>query len=143
MAKGKYTDAEILEIVDKPDITHVANKREDRYYRHANKDPLRIQELERVGFRIEREDDEAKPDSPVAVEDDGTSKGPNLPGMILVSRDKELHDKVIEKKRSRFDDIARMEQEEAIEDVKRDLRKIGVTGKLRRRLESVNRDIKI
>jgi hypothetical protein len=140
MSRGKYTDAEILELAQQPDITYVKGKDPDRFYIHAERDPLRVEDLRRQGYRVEGEEDGAQPVSPVALQSDGTSKVVNLPGHILMSRPKELHDKVMAVKRNRFEDMAKREQEEAMENVKKELDKIGVSSKLKKRVESVNRD---
>jgi hypothetical protein len=107
---------------------------------YTQRKTLFIEELRRQGFRIEGEDDGATPSTPAAVQSDGTSKVVNLPGHILMSRPKELHDKVMDVKRSRFEHMAIREQEESMENVKRELDKIGVSAKLKKRIESVNRD---
>lgn len=141
MAEGKFTEAEIIEnALNAPDITFVKDKDPNRFYYHAEDDELRILEMKRQGFRIEGEDDGAKPDSPAAVVNDGTSKVVNIPKHVLMSRPKRLHDAVVKAKRERFEDLAQREEEAAMKDARKAMDKIGVPGKLKRRLENIKKN---
>ena len=134
---GGRTNAEILESIGKRDITYVKDKDPNRYYRHARKDELRVEELEYEGFVVEGK---AAPDSEGAIEGDGTGRK-NMPGHVLMSRDRELHEAIIAKKKGKFDQMAEREQEQAAEQANKALKEMGVSAQVRRKLESVNRDI--
>ena len=139
MAK-EWTDAEITEMVEKPDRFFVRDKEEDRYYRHARRDEKRIEELQHEGFRVETDEHGATPDSSLTIESDGTSKRSQVPGMILVSRDRKLHEKIIAKRKSKFEEMAKREEEENLEKVSKILKKVpGFTTKLKRTLRDTGR----
>jgi hypothetical protein len=139
MARGKWTDAEIEELVKRPDRFYVKGKDPNRYYRHIRKDDQRVEEMQDRHFRIETTQDGAAPDSTLAIESDGTSKVRNVPGMLLVSQPKELHDKITAKKRDRFEEMAKREEEESMEQVKHFLKKAGMPSKLKRILKDTGR----
>ena len=140
MARGKYTDADILEMAKQPDITFVKDKDPNYFYLHAERNPLRVEKLERMGFRVVGEDEGATPNSPAAVQSDGTSRVINLPGHILMRRPKELDEKIRKAKQEHYEFMAKREEEEAMENVKRELDKVGVSSKLKKKITSVNRD---
>jgi len=134
MAGKKSEHIDIVDLAVRPDITYVANKDPKFVYRHAEDNPLRIAQLRREGFEVVTNSDE-EPDPTFAKSDSGTSLPLNLPGHILMRRPRDLHDKIVSARRKRFEDMAKRDEEEAIESLNRDLRKVG--GKLKRRMDEV------
>ena len=131
---GKETTIlNIEDLATRPDITEVYNKDPNFHYRWVEDDPIRIQVMKREGYEFVHKD-EVEVDETFAKGDGADSLTPNLPELRLMRRPKDLHNKIVATRVKRFNDMAKRDEEEAIEQMDRALKKLGAGG-LKRKIE--------
>jgi hypothetical protein len=80
---------------------YVNNADPSKVYFHAEDNPIRIRELQMMGYRV-CEGKEVGPYSPIAIKDSADSKPVNLPGHILMETSRENWEKLDNMKDARL-----------------------------------------
>jgi hypothetical protein len=92
---------EAREIETRKDMFYVNNADPSKVYFHAEDNPIRIRELQMMGYRV-CEGKEVGPYSPIAIKDSADSKPVNLPGHILMETSRENWEKLDNMKDARL-----------------------------------------
>lgn len=91
---------EVRSLGKKPDMFHVYNKQDGLSYRHVEKNPLRVREMELEGWWIC--DGPEIVGSPIALESSPNKERMDLPEMILMCTTQENKDRMDDEKGARL-----------------------------------------
>lgn len=92
---------EARNIEPRKDMFYVNNADPSKVYFHAEDNPMRVRELQMMGYRV-CEGKEVGPFSPIAIRDSADSKPVNLPGHVLMETSRENWEKLDNMKDARL-----------------------------------------